>query len=846
MGISVADPATLVKLGSLSSSSYDSSKMWMALLVLVVTATLLSAKIPGAPLIGIVLGTVVCWIEGWVNGVEGSVFGYPFGTEGDRSAKDFHIFVPHGVVASPHLSGLTGALFEGFDWAFHPETSGTFWTAVATFCYTDLLDSSGTFFAVAKVAGLTDARGNLPLARQNMAYLADALSMMIGSVLGVSTVSTFAESTAGVADGAKTGLASLVTGSCFLLAIPFSPIVSAVPPLASGPILCLLGAMMCSSVKGVDWDDFQEALPAFVAMITMPFTFSIGYGIIAGLALWIAIQLLLAPLRIFRGESPLVRCKMLWAGAFIEGNDEEQDGDGKKTPSTITPEQSEGQFVSERWIQVFCPRPEGSVGLSLELERFRQAFREEAGTCLETLREAMRTAGIAQLHHQFAEQHKNDTADIQKLREHVEELFRLNARLRQQTLDQLGKDEMERCRDYMTDTCDAMKRMLDSQLKDQQLRVASAAELAADRAALSCTRMVQAEWPTLKEMWRMWRQEDQERWTSLSSQIAELQNQLQQTSKELHSASEQHRSDLSTQLADVEARVIAQMTASMKEELTAANASLLGDFPGHLRGLQAEVQTLPERLAAAVAADAPAPGAPAEVVEALVAQQLGGLHKTLEDEVVPCLHGCSLQNLSDKLEDALQVEEMRREVLRSSQEAEVAKIHSRNFEVEMSDLRLELGRLKASMHDTSRLKEEAERIQRELLQKVREIEGRGNLQIDLQRGCAEVTKGFDFKSKKSDDSDIRFADAAAGAQSMADLMQLQELLNVPMVVEGHINGRDGARLQVLTDCRAKLVRSELIKKGMQPECVAAKGLPGSKGVNRPCVLVRFDLGQNRR
>lgn len=175
----------------------------------------------------------------------------------------------------------------------------------------------------------------------------------------------------------------------------------------------------------------------------------------------------------------------------------------------------------------------------------------------------------------------------------------------------------------------------------------------------------------------------------------------------------------------------------------------------------------------------------------------------------------------------------------------MAKIHSRHFEVEMSDLRLELGRLKASMHDTSRLKEEAERIQRELLQKVREIEGRGNLQIDLQRGCAEVTKGFDFKSKKSDDTDVRFADAAAGAQSMADLMQLQELLNVPMVVEGHINGRDGARLQILTDSRAKLVRSELIKKGMQPEHVAAKGLPGSKGVNRPCVLVRFDLRQGR-
>ena len=97
MGISVADPATLVKLGSLSSQSYDSAKIWMSLAVLIVTATLMAAKVPGAPLIGIVLGTVVCWIEGWANGVEGSVFGYPFGTDGDRSAKDFHIFVPTGI-----------------------------------------------------------------------------------------------------------------------------------------------------------------------------------------------------------------------------------------------------------------------------------------------------------------------------------------------------------------------------------------------------------------------------------------------------------------------------------------------------------------------------------------------------------------------------------------------------------------------------------------------------------------------------------------------------------------------------------------------------------------------------
>ena len=133
----------------------------------------------------------------------------------------------------------------------------------------------------------------------------------------------------------------LTTITIIICILPFSDCAQ-VPPLASGPILCCLGAMMCSSVRGVNWDDFQESLPAFVAMITMPFTFSIGYGIIAGLGLWISIQVLLAPLRLYRGESPLVRVRLLWASAWVESNDDELE-DGKGTPSTITPSQSSEQ-----------------------------------------------------------------------------------------------------------------------------------------------------------------------------------------------------------------------------------------------------------------------------------------------------------------------------------------------------------------------------------------------------------------------------------------------------------------------------------------------------------------------
>mmetsp|Transcript_79776 Transcript_79776/g.258455 ORF Transcript_79776/g.258455 Transcript_79776/m.258455 type:complete len:161 (+) Transcript_79776:1203-1685(+) len=143
-------------------------------------------------------------------------------------------------------------------------------------------------------------------------------------MLGVSTVTTYVESSAGVADGAKTGLAAIVTGICFALAIFFAPLVSAIPPLASGPILCLLGGLMFGSVRGIDWDDLEESLPAFLAMITMPFTFSIGYGIIVGLFAWVIIQLLLVPHRLIQKVHPFVRFRALWDGAWIDGQAEDK------------------------------------------------------------------------------------------------------------------------------------------------------------------------------------------------------------------------------------------------------------------------------------------------------------------------------------------------------------------------------------------------------------------------------------------------------------------------------------------------------------------------------------------
>lgn len=325
-GITVANPATLVALNPLGSSNYDAAKIWLSLAVFCITAVLFAIKIPGAPLIGIFFGTMVCWIEGWSAGVEHSVFGYPFGTDGNRSSPlGFHIYTPDGVVSRPTLAGLSGALWSGFGAALDPKTATSFWSAVGTFCYTDLLDSSGTFFAVAKYAGLTDARGNLPIGQQNMAYLADAVAALCGSMLGVSTVCTYVESTAGVSDGGRTGLAALCTAVCFLLAVPLAPVVSAIPPLATGPILLLVGGLMFSAVKDVDWQDYEESFPAFIAVVAMPFTFNIGYGIIAGVGMWMLMQLLLVPHRLAQKTDPLIRLRSLLADATTGSEDELSD-----------------------------------------------------------------------------------------------------------------------------------------------------------------------------------------------------------------------------------------------------------------------------------------------------------------------------------------------------------------------------------------------------------------------------------------------------------------------------------------------------------------------------------------
>ncbi len=158
-----------------------------------------------------------------------------------------------------------------------------------SFLFVDLFDTAGTLVGVSQQAGYLDENGDLPKA--DRALLADAIGTTGGALFGTSTVTTYVESAAGVAEGGRTGLTGVVTSVLFFLALFFRPIVAIVPGAATAPALIIVGTMMMSNITELNWDDFTDILPAFVTMIIMPLTYSISDGIALGFIIYPLIKL---------------------------------------------------------------------------------------------------------------------------------------------------------------------------------------------------------------------------------------------------------------------------------------------------------------------------------------------------------------------------------------------------------------------------------------------------------------------------------------------------------------------------------------------------------------------------
>ena len=238
------------------------------------TAWLMARRVRGALLLGIVLTTVVAIVA---NGLFADWKGFP--TPGAAQ-------LPSALVQAPDFS-----TFGRLDFTLVAKL-GLLTVVLVTFSImlSDFFDTMGTIIGVGGKAGFLDAQGRLPGA--NRVLLVDSLGAMFGGYANASSNTTYIESAAGVAEGARTGLSSVVVGVLFLGAMFFSPLAGVIPAQATAPALIIVGFYMMTIAREIPWDDYEEAIPAFVTMLAMPFTWSITNGIGAGFVTYVVIKLL--------------------------------------------------------------------------------------------------------------------------------------------------------------------------------------------------------------------------------------------------------------------------------------------------------------------------------------------------------------------------------------------------------------------------------------------------------------------------------------------------------------------------------------------------------------------------
>jgi len=254
--------------------TFDRLPAVVFLLGFLLTAWLLARHVRGALLIGIVATTVLAIV---LNGAIAGWRGFP--TPGAAT-------LPRALVQWPDLS-----TFGRLDFGVLARL-GMVTTALVTFSImlSDFFDTIGTIIGVGGKGGFLDAQGRLP--RAERVLLVDSLGAVAGGVANSSSNTTYIESAAGVAEGGRTGLVAVVTGVLFLVAMWFSPLASVIPAQATAPALVLVGFYMMTVARDIPWDDYEEAVPAFVTMLAMPFTWSITNGIGAGFVTFTAIKLL--------------------------------------------------------------------------------------------------------------------------------------------------------------------------------------------------------------------------------------------------------------------------------------------------------------------------------------------------------------------------------------------------------------------------------------------------------------------------------------------------------------------------------------------------------------------------
>jgi len=257
-----------------SSQKMRSGTMWLGIMLSGILVVILQMyRVKGAIIMGILLVSIISWPR------PTPVTYFPY-TDLGNSAFDFFkqvvTFHPIGKILNVQRWDIS-------------EYGGQFGLAFITFLYVDILDATGTLYSMARFAGFIDERTQ-DFENSAIAYSVDAIGISIGALMGCPPVTAYIESGAGISEGGATGLTAMFTGLCFFIAIFFAPIFASIPPWATGPVLVIVGSLMARESKAINWSYLGDAIPAFLTITIMPFTYSIADGLIAGIMSYILIN----------------------------------------------------------------------------------------------------------------------------------------------------------------------------------------------------------------------------------------------------------------------------------------------------------------------------------------------------------------------------------------------------------------------------------------------------------------------------------------------------------------------------------------------------------------------------
>ncbi|KAI1098240.1 xanthine/uracil permease family protein-like protein [Jackrogersella minutella] len=260
--------------GECASHIMTNPGMWIGIFIGgVFVAFLMAFKVKSAIIIGIGIVSIMSWPRN-------TPFTYfPYTEAGEERFQFFKQVVAFHPIQS---------VLNVNEWSLQNTSGAQFAMALITFLYVDIIDCTATLYSMAKFCGVVKENGDFP--RSTIAYCTDAMMISIGSLFGCSPVTAFIESGAGIAEGGRTGLTAISTGVCFLICLFFAPILASVPPWATGSTLILVGCLMIRQVININWQYIGDAVPSFVTLAFMPFSYSVAYGLIAGMMVYVVLN----------------------------------------------------------------------------------------------------------------------------------------------------------------------------------------------------------------------------------------------------------------------------------------------------------------------------------------------------------------------------------------------------------------------------------------------------------------------------------------------------------------------------------------------------------------------------